>query len=183
MSWVLFGQLCALMAWGVLLVIGVHGSIVDKRREEWSNADTHRDRYRGTGLTGPATSPEAVPSRVLAREEPCADPASCDIHGHETELLSQWLRRQPAFVAGDAMPPRLRHPTAADFNSLKDDLNQPQLGLATTRQLLEELAARGRVGKLGCVAQKDHDHLEADAKHLLGCMAEVVLEYRTVNGE
>ncbi len=156
--------------------------------DEWSNAETHRDPYRGTGLTGPATSPEAaaleaVPSRVMAREEPCADPASCDIHGHATERLSHWLRRQPVFLAGAVMPSRLQYPTAADFNSLKEDLNNPQLGLATTRQLLEELAARGRVGKLGCVARKDHDHLEADAKHLLDCMAEVVLEYRTVDGE
>jgi hypothetical protein len=98
-----------------------------------------------------------------------------------TETLAQFIRRQPTFVAGGLMPDRLRYPTAADFNQLKEDLNGPQLGLATTRQLLEELRSRGMVGALGCVARKDYDHLESDVKHLLDCMPEVVLEYRTVD--
>jgi hypothetical protein len=34
MSWVLFGQVCALLILGTLLGIGAHGSILDKRRED-----------------------------------------------------------------------------------------------------------------------------------------------------
>jgi hypothetical protein len=95
--------------------------------------------------------------------------------------LAQWLRKQPDFVAGTELLPRLKFPTAADFNVLKADLNQPQLGLASTRQLLEELESRGRIGVIAGEDVKDHEHLNADAKHLLQCMPDLVLNYRTVD--
>jgi hypothetical protein len=91
------------------------------------------------------------------------------------------LRRQPDFVAGAVLPPRLQHPTAADFNSLRRHLNEPQLGLATTRQLLQELSARGRVGKLDPKNATSNIHLETEADHLLQLLAPEVLDYRTVD--
>jgi hypothetical protein len=34
-----------------------------------------------------------VPSRVLARDEPCADPASCDVHGKPTPArVPEWVK-------------------------------------------------------------------------------------------
>lgn len=98
-----------------------------------------------------------------------------------SETLANWLRRQPYFVAGAVLPPRLQHPTAADFNSLRRHLNEPQLGLATTRQILQELSARGRIGKLDQKNFISHSHLEADTDHLLEILAPEVLDYRTVD--
>ena len=34
MSWILFGQILALMLLGLLLIVAGHGSIVEKRRED-----------------------------------------------------------------------------------------------------------------------------------------------------
>jgi hypothetical protein len=100
------------------------------------------------------------------------------------ERLSQWLRRQPKFVAGDVMAERLLRPTAADFNGLVEDLNKANLGLATTRELLAELQVRGQVGALerrGEPIDYGHDRLDRAASRLLATVPAEVLDYRTVD--
>jgi len=42
MSWVLFGQICALLILSTLLGIGAHHSVIDKRRE-----DAHHRKENG----------------------------------------------------------------------------------------------------------------------------------------
>lgn len=96
------------------------------------------------------------------------------------KTLAQWIRSQPDAVPGGVMPERLRFLTASDFNQLKKDLNEPQLGLASIQELLVELQARGLVGRTsGAGSQGDYSHLEADADHLLKCLSKEVLEQRT----
>ena len=100
--------------------------------------------------------------------------------------LAVWLRRQPTFKAGEALPERLLYPTADDFNRLKDDLNKPNLGLATTRELLVELLARGEAD---IVTYRGQDR-GADGAVLSGAASAVsktlsaeALDYRTVDSQ
>lgn len=60
------------------------------------------------------------------------------------------------------------------------DLRTANLGLATTREMLEELQARGRAGVVRS-DEKDSIHLESDADHLLKCLSAETLDYRTVD--
>jgi hypothetical protein len=76
-------------------------------------------------------------------------PSSLGERGTGQERLSVWLRRQPPFKAGAVVPERIRVMVAQDFNDLREDLNKPNLGLATTRELLDELECRYRVGLTG----------------------------------
>lgn len=100
------------------------------------------------------------------------------------ETLAQWLRRtNQEFIAGAVLPPKLLHPTVADFNDLRQQLRKPSLGLATTREMLEELKSRGQVGMIAGDNAKDHEHMEADASHLLTCLPASILDYRTVDGD
>ena len=64
------------------------------------------------------------------------------------------------------------------------DLRAANLGLATTREMLEELEVRGRINAVGdCSAREkaDNEHLQADAKHLLTITCATVLDYKTVD--
>jgi hypothetical protein len=58
--------------------------------------------------------------------------------------------------------------------------DQPLLGLATTRQLLEEIEARGQT-------ERDYRYwgevMARDSKKLLESLPESVLDYRTVKGD
>jgi hypothetical protein len=98
------------------------------------------------------------------------------------ETLAQWLRRTDMeFIAGATLPPKLLHPTVADYNDLRQQLRKANLGLATTREMLEELKTRGQVGMITEESSTDHNHLEADASHLLTCLPREVLDYRTAD--
>lgn len=57
-------------------------------------ADPHAYRqYIAGALPAPPASPFArVPSRVQARDEPCADPAACDLPGHGHAVVPSWVR-------------------------------------------------------------------------------------------
>lgn len=55
--------------------------------------------------------------------------------------------------------------------------SQANLGLATTRELLVELAARGRV-----VDGLEADLIQAHAEHLLKRLPDALLDYRTTDG-
>lgn len=62
------------------------------------------------------------------------------------------------------------------------DLRAANLGLASTREMLEELSARGRTSRMMADGPiKDNEHLEADADHLLQCLSPEVLDYKTVS--
>lgn len=62
------------------------------------------------------------------------------------------------------------------------DLRAANLGLASTREMLQELSARGRTSRIaGEAPAKDYEHLEADADHLLQCLSPEVLDYKTVS--
>jgi hypothetical protein len=60
------------------------------------------------------------------------------------------------------------------------DLRAANLGLASTRELLQELSSRGQIGVIAGEDVKDNQHLNADAEHMLQCMPDSVLDYRTV---
>lgn len=66
------------------------------------------------------------------------------------------------------------------------DMRAANLGLATTREMLQELEARGRINALDAPTRREEDdsaHLQADAKHLLTILSPKVLDYKTVSDE
>jgi hypothetical protein len=62
------------------------------------------------------------------------------------EPLAELLRREAPFKAGQIVPGRMMHLKAEDYNALAEELRSPNLGRATTRELLEELQTRYRIG-------------------------------------
>jgi hypothetical protein len=96
------------------------------------------------------------------------------------EPLAALLRRSERFVAGGSIPQRLLVPAAADFNDLADELRRPNLGLATTRELLVDLEARYRIGLAGVPTPAE----EAAASKLCAILDSSTpeqLDYRTVD--
>lgn len=80
--------------------------------------------------------------------------------------------------------------TDVALNTIADALealwNQPRLGVATTRQLLEELAARGRDEQMGSLGKdsgrKEHGiNMEQKSQALLSRLPDSILNYRTVD--
>lgn len=65
------------------------------------------------------------------------------------EPLPALLRRSKPFVVGAPVPERIMSMAAKDFNELAEELRRPNLGLATTMELLGELEARYRIGLAG----------------------------------
>lgn len=66
------------------------------------------------------------------------------------------------------------------------DLRAANLGLATTREMLQELELRGRINAPVAPTRRqkdDNEHLQADAAHLLTILAPDVLDYKTVSDE
>lgn len=61
------------------------------------------------------------------------------------------------------------------------DCQVPHLGLATTRQLLQELEARGELGSSWCQYPATAQYLKVSARVLLREMPDDLLDYRTVD--
>jgi hypothetical protein len=76
---------------------------------------------------------------------------------------------------GQGTPIVLKHLTNCPTETARKD--EPLLGLATTRELLKELSARGRTD-LNHVAGSLLDHVATD---LLTTLPETMLRYRTVD--
>ena len=111
----------------------------------------------------------------VIREVAMQDELNVEVRTTEpTQSWGVWFRLQPPFVAGAPLPDRLRYPAVADFEALRAELQEPRLGLATTRQLLQELQARGEL-------QNDSDGaaLHRMCSKALSYMVSETLDYRT----
>ena len=95
----------------------------------------------------------------------------------DQESLAQWIRRNGPFAAGDPVPRRVVPLMAADYNALRDELNEPRLGLATTRQLLEEVAVRLEIGGTSQIERSS----AATLRGMLDVLPVDCLAYRTVD--
>ena len=97
--------------------------------------------------------------------------------------MSIWLARQPEFKPGQLIPRRIGSMRAEDFNDLRAALNKPNLGLATTRELLEELVARGDVEVVAYPStERAHQGhvMSGTAMGLLDALQPEMLDYRTM---
>jgi hypothetical protein len=66
---------------------------------------------------------------------------------------------------------------------MTDEQPKALLGLASTRELLEELQCRGKIQQHDDARSlTDGAHLQVDSGHLLGCLDAATLDYRTVTG-
>ena len=99
--------------------------------------------------------------------------------------MSQWLSRQPEFKPGQLIPRRVGQMRAEDFNDLRAALNKPNLGLATTRELLEELRTRGDL-EVTCDPGTERAHqghvMSGTAMGLLDALSPEMLGYTTLGG-
>lgn len=96
--------------------------------------------------------------------------------------MSIWLAKQPEFKPGDRIPYQVGRMRAEDFNDLRAALNRPNLGLATTRELLEELRTRGDL-EVTCYPGTERAHqghvMSGTAMGLLDALKPEMLDYKT----
>jgi len=104
----------------------------------------------------------------------------------DSEPIQRWLARQPDARPGQGMPDRWRYMNAADFNTLKVEMGQAHLGLATTHELLQELQTRADVDSIAhpdAERRKEAEAVQMAISPLLRDLSPAALNYRTVDGD